>query len=160
MFNRVIIPNMNFTVPQAINPHIAKESKAPKTFVEVVSKNVGKKNHINSRKILDKNAKILAQPQKDEVIISKDANLQHVIKKSKNVNYSNGKAIKNILSNFFDNSKQIERDQYKKDKAANLDKLVKDFEKERALDKNTYFAQKHEAKKLMMQDAITKLAEY
>ena len=35
-----------------------------------------------------------------------------------------------------------------------------DFEKERALDKNTYFAQKHEAKKLMMQDAITKLAEY
>lgn len=160
MFNRVIIPNMNFTVPQAINPHIAKEAKAPKTFVEVVSKNVGKKNHINSRKILDKNTKLSGQPQKDEVIISKDANLQHVIKKSKNVNYSNGKAIKNVLSNFFDNSKQIERDQYKKDKAANLDKLVKDFEKERALDKNTYFAQKHEAKKLMMQDAITKLAEY
>lgn len=83
MFNRVIIPNMNFTVPQAINPHIAKETKAPKTFVEVVSKNAGKKNHINSRKILDKNAKILAQPQKDEVILSNDANLQHVIKKSK-----------------------------------------------------------------------------
>lgn len=160
MFNRVIIPNMNFTVPQAINPHIAKESKAPKTFVEVVSKNVGKKNHINSRKILDKNTKLSGQPQKDEVIISKDANLQHVIKKSKNVNYSNGKAIKNVLSNFFDNSKQIELEQYKKDKAANLDKLVKDFEKERALNKNTYFAQKHEAKKLMMQDAITKLAEY
>lgn len=160
MFNRVIIPNMNFTVPQAINPHIAKEAKAPKTFVEVVSKNVGKKNHVNSRKILDKNTKLSGQPQKDEVIISKDANLQHVIKKSKNVNYSNGKAIKNVLSNFFDNSKQIERDQYKKDKAANLDKLVKDFEKEHALDKNTYFAQKHEAKKLMMQDAITKLAEY
>ncbi len=40
---------MNFTVPQAINPHIAKESKAPKTFVEVVSKNEGKKKPINSR---------------------------------------------------------------------------------------------------------------
>lgn len=151
---------MNFTVPQAINPHIAKESKAPKTFVEVASKNVGKKNHINSRKILDKNTKLFGQPQKDEVIISKDANLQQVIKKNKKATNSNGKAIKNVLSNFFDNSKQIERDQYKKDKAANLDKLVKDFEKERALDKNTYFAQKNEAKKLMMQDAITKLAEY
>lgn len=160
MFNRVILPNMNFTVPQAVNPHIAKEAKASKTFVEIVSKNAGKKNHINSRKILDKNAKILAQPQKDEVIISNDANLQRVIKKSKNVNYSNGKVIKNVLSNFFDNSKQFELEQYKKDKAVNLDKLVKDFEKERALDKNGYFAQRNEAKKLMMQDAITKLAEY
>lgn len=160
MFNRVVLPSMNFTVPQTINPHIAKEAKAPKAFVEIVSKNVGKKNYVNSRKILDKNTKILAQPQKDEVIILNDANLQYVIKKSKNGNYSNGKAIKNVLSNFFDNSKQSELEQYNKDKAANLDKLVKDFEKEHALDKNGYFAQKNEAKKLMMQDAITKLAEY
>lgn len=159
MYMGKILSSLNFTVPQAVNPHIAQKTKANKTFVTVVPKNIEKKNHLNSRKILDRNTKISTQPQQDEVIISNVANLQPTIKNSTKDNNSNGKTIKKVLSNFFDNSKRAEIEQYKKEKTENLNELVKDFEKERSLDKDSYFAQKKEAKKLMIQDAINKLAE-
>lgn len=159
MFNKVILPNMKFISPQAINPHIGSNKKV-KVFAEALPKNLGKKHHIGARKLLNKKIEISLQPQKDEVVLTKTPVAQDV-KKSKTSTYSNGKAIKNVLANFFDNSKQAEiaeRQKFQKDKAVNLNNLVKEFEQENQ--KSNPFTQRAEAKKLMMQDAITKLAEY
>ena len=159
MFNKVILPNMKFISPQAINPHIGS-NKEVKVFAEVLPKNLGKKHHISARKLLDKKIEISLQPQKDEVVLTKTPVAQDV-KKSKTCTYSNEKTIKNVLANFFDNSKQVEiadRQKFQKDKATNLNNLVKEFEQENQ--KNNPFTQRAEAKKLMMQDAITRLAEY
>lgn len=159
MFNKVILPKMKFTSPQAINPHIGS-NKVAKTFAQTLPNKVEKKQHISARKLLGEKIEIALQPQKDEVVISKTPTSQDV-QKTKSSTYSKGKTIKNVLANFFDNSKQVEiaeRQKFQKDKATNLNNIVKEFEQENQ--KNNLFAQRAEAKKLMMQDAITKLAEY
>lgn len=126
-----VLASLNFTVPQAVNPHVQQGANR---FVDKsieLPANIGRKVSRNARKVLNKDISISSQPSVDTVVVTTGAN--KVAKVSKTNNYSNGKNIKNVLAKYFDNASVSvidgsEAKVFEMKKQANLKKLVKAYE--------------------------------
>ena len=85
------------------------------------------------------------------VTLSPDAKIANVSKPTQDSKFAYGKLIKKVLNRYFDND-NIATD-LKKDKKANLNQLVEEFEQEQY---RKYKAPRKKAMNLMRKDAIAK----
>ena len=152
MFRQPNFSNLRFNIIQAVNPYIQNSSN--KCFGKSVSSlpNNKAKSTINlPKKLLNKNLKLTSQPSVDSVILSTDVKIANVSKPSQDSKVAYGKLIKKVLNRYFDND-NIATD-LKKDKKANLNQLVEEFEQEQY---RKYKAPRKKAMNLMRKDAIAK----
>lgn len=152
MFRQPNFSNLRFNIIQAVNPYIQNSSN--KCFGKSVSSlpNNKAKSTINlPKKLLNKNLKLTSQPSVDSVILSTDEKIANVSKPSQDSKVAYGKLIKKVLNRYFDND-NIATD-LKKDKKANLNQLVEEFEQEQY---RKYKAPRKKAMNLMRKDAIAK----
>ncbi len=152
MFRQPNFSNLRFNIIQAVNPYIQNSSN--KCFGKSISSlpNNKVKSTINlPKKLLNKNLKLTSQPSVDSVILSTDVKIANVSKPSQDSKVAYGKLIKKVLNRYFDND-NIATD-LKKDKKANLNQLVEEFEQEQY---RKYKAPRKKAMNLMRKDAIEK----
>ena len=152
MFRQPNFSNLRFNIIQAINPYIQNSSNKcfGKSIISLPNNKV--KSTINlPKKLLNKNLKLTSQPSVDLVTLSPDAKIANVSKPTQDSKVTYGKLIKKVLNRYFDND-NIATD-LKKDKKANLNQLVEEFEQEQY---RKYKAPRKKAMNLMRKDAIEK----
>ena len=153
MFRQPNIPNLRFTIIQAVNPYIQSSSNKyfGKSIISLPNNKV--KSTINlPKKLLGKNLKLTNQPSTDVVELSSGMRTASVAAKPKNDGKGPcSKLIKNVLNKYFDND-DIATD-LMKDKKTNLNQLVEELGKEQYY---KYKAPRKEAMNLMRKDAIAK----
>ena len=152
MFRQPNFSNLRFNIIQAVNPYIQNSSN--KCFGKSISSlpNNKAKSTINlPKKLLNKNFKLTSQPSVDLVTLSPDAKIANVSKPTQDSKVAYGKLIKKVLNRYFDND-NIATD-LKKDKKANLNQLVEEFEQEQY---RKYKAPRKKAMNLMRKDALEK----
>ena len=150
MFRQPNFSNLRFNIIQAINPYIQNSSNKcfGKSIISLPNNKV--KSTINlPKKLLNKNFKLPSQPSVDLVTLSPDAKIANVSKSTQDSKVAYGKLIKKVLNRYFDND-NIATD-LKKDKKANLNQLVKEFEQEQY---RKYKAPRKKAMNLMRKDAL------
>lgn len=152
MFRQPNFSNLRFNIIQAVNPYIQNSSnKCFGKFVSSLPNNKAKSTINLPKKLLNKNLKLTSQPSVDSVILSTDVKIANVSKPSQDSKVAYGKLIKKVLNRYFDND-NIATD-LKKDKKANLNQLVEEFEQEQY---RKYKAPREKAMNLMRKDAIAK----
>ena len=105
MFRQPNIPNLRFTIIQAVNPYI--QSSSNKFIGKAVSFLPNKKTKVVlnlPKKLLGKNLKLTNQPSTDVVELSSGMRTASVAAKpKKDGKGSCSKLIKNVLNKYFDN---------------------------------------------------------
>ena len=105
MFRQPNIPNLRFTIIQAVNPYIQSSSNKyfGKSIISLPNNKV--KSTINlPKKLLGKNLKLTNQPSTDVVELSSGMRTASVATKPKNEGKGScSKLIKNVLNKYFDN---------------------------------------------------------
>ena len=153
MFRQPNIPNLRFTIIQAVNPYIQNSSN--KFIGKAVSFLPNKKTKVVlnlPKKLLGKNLKLTNQPSTDVVELSSGMRTASVAAKPKNDGKGScSKLIKNVLNKYFDND-DIATD-LMEDKKTNLNQLVAELGKEQYC---KYKAPRKKAMNLMRKDAIAK----
>ena len=153
MFRQPNIPNLRFTIIQAVNPYI--QSSSNKFIGKAVSFLPNKKTKVVlnlPKKLLGKNLKLTNQPSTDVVELSSGMRTASVAAKPKNDGKGScSRLIKNVLNKYFDND-DIGAD-LMEDKKTTLNQLVEEFGKEQYC---KYKAPRKKAMNLMRKDAIAK----
>lgn len=134
-----------------LNIHQNSSNKCFGKSVSSLPNNKAKSTINLPKKLLNKNLKLTSQPSVDSVILSTDVKIAKVSKPSQDSKVAYGKLIKKVLNRYFDND-NIATD-LKKDKKANLNQLVEEFEQEQY---RKYKAPRKKAMNLMRKDAIAK----
>lgn len=99
MFRQPNIPNLRFTIIQAVNPYIQSSSNKyfGKSIISLPNNKV--KSTINlPKKLLGKNLKLTSQPSVDLVTLSTDAKIANVSKSPQDSKIAYGKLIKKVLN--------------------------------------------------------------
>lgn len=150
MFRQPNLSNFKFSMTQAINPHIQQPSnKFVETTLQPLSKTAKNTIKKTTQKVLNKDIKLASKPNTDTVVLSNKTTESNKIKTPKNNDKSYGRAIKKVLSKYFDND-GIDKNA---EKQANLNKLVGKYGQESY---HKYKAPRIRAKKAMSNEGLLK----
>ena len=162
MITNRIIPKLNFSIPQLVNPYIEKSSKQFADRLANIPVRPKAKVVGNVRKVLNNEVSLSRQPMSDAVELSKKP--KQPTKSTKSNKHTQGKTIKNVLAKYFDNEQNLliddlkEVQEAKQAKQANLNQIVKSYEQE-SQGKSKIKDLRIESLKLMKKDALLRIME-